>query len=143
MNKQTDTIALIGRIFIAVLFLLSGLGKAAAPAATQAHISAMGLPLPVLAYYGSMAVELIGSVLLIVGFRVRAVAVGMAVFTLLTALFFHRNFADQNQMIHFFKNIAITGGLLQIAASGAGRFVLDRLFSRTDTPSSDAHLAAQ
>jgi putative oxidoreductase len=143
MNKQTDTAALIGRIFIAVLFLLSGLGKLAAPAATQAYISAMGLPAPVLAYYGSMAVELVGSVLLIVGFRVRAVAAGMAVFTLLTAVFFHRNFADQNQMIHFFKNIAITGGLIQIAAFGSGRFVLDRLLGRTDPPSDAARLATQ
>jgi putative oxidoreductase len=142
MTKQTDTIALIGRIFIAVLFLLSGLGKLAAPAATQAYISAMGLPAPVLAYYGSMAVELIGSVLLIVGFRIRAVAVAMAVFTLLTAVFFHRNFADQNQMIHFFENIAITGGLIQVAAFGGGRFVLDRLVGRTEPPS-DTRLAAQ
>ena len=143
MSKQTDTIALIGRIFIAVLFLLSGLGKLAAPAATQAYISAMGLPMPVLAYFGSMAVELIGSVLLIVGFRVRAVAVGMAAFTLLTAVFFHRNFADQNQMIHFFKNIALVGGLLQVAAFGAGRFALDRLLGRPDAPSDAAGLAAQ
>jgi putative oxidoreductase len=142
MNKQTDTIALIGRIFIAVLFLLSGLGKLAAPAATQGYISAMGLPAPVLAYFGSMAVELIGSVLLIVGFRIRAVAVGMAIFTLLTAVFFHRNLADQNQMIHFFKNIAITGGLMQIAAFGSGRFAVDRLFGRTYS-SSDAARAAQ
>src|ERR1700744_2717634 len=69
MNKQADTLALIGRILIAVLFLLSGLGKAAAPAATQGYIAAMGLPAPVLAYFGSMTVELVGSVLLIVGFR--------------------------------------------------------------------------
>ena len=143
MNKQTDILALTGRILIAVLFLLSGLGKAAAPAATQGYIAAMGLPAPVLAYFGSMTVELVGSVLLIVGFRVRAVAVGMAIFTLLTAVVFHRNLADQNQMIHFFKNIAITGGLLQIAAFGAGRFVLDRLFTRTDAPHNAAHLAAE
>jgi putative oxidoreductase len=49
----------------------------------------------------------------------------MAVFTLATAIFFHRNFADQNQMIHFLKNIMITGGLLQVAHFGAGRFSLD------------------
>ena len=143
MTKQTDTAALVGRIFIAVLFLLSGLGKVAAPAATQGYISAMGLPAPVLAYFGSTAVELIGGVLLIVGFRVRAVAVGMAVFTLLTAVFFHRDFADQNQMIHFLKNIAIVGGLLQVAAFGAGRFALDRRFGRTGAPSGTARLAAQ
>ena len=143
MTKQTDTAALVGRIFIAVLFLLSGLGKVAAPAATQGYISAMGLPAPVLAYFGSTAVELIGGVLLIVGFRVRAVAVGMAVFTLLTAVFFHRDFADQNQMIHFLKNIAIVGGLLQVAAFGAGRFALDRRFGRTGAPSGAPRLAAQ
>ena len=143
MTKQTDTAALVGRIFIAVLFLLSGLGKVAAPAATQGYISAMGLPAPVLAYFGSTAVELIGGVLLIVGFRVRAVAVGMAVFTLLTAVFFHRDFADQNQMIHFLKNIAIVGGLLQVAAFGAGRFALDRRFGRTGAPSGTARLAAR
>jgi putative oxidoreductase len=143
MTKQTDTAALIGRIFLATLFLLSGLGKLAAPAATQGYIAAMGLPAPVLAYYGSMAVELIGSVLLIVGFRIRAVAVGMALYTLLTAVFFHRHFADQNQMIHFWKNIAIMGGLLQVAAFGAGRFALDRLFARTDAPSNAARLAAE
>ena len=143
MTKHTDTVALIGRIFIALLFLLSGFGKLAAPAATQAYIAAMGIPAPTLAYLGSTAVELIGSVLLIVGFRVRAVAVGMAVFTLLTAVFFHRDFADQNQMIHFLKNIAIVGGLLQVAAFGAGRFALDRRFGRTGAPSGTARLAAR
>lgn len=142
MNKQTDTTALIGRIFLAVLFFLSGVGKLAAPAATQAYIAAMGLPAPSLAYLGSTAIELIGSVLLIVGFRVRTVAVGMAVYTLLTAVFFHRNLADQNQMIHFFKNIAIMGGLLQVAAFGAGRYALDHLSGRKDAPSDAAHLAA-
>jgi putative oxidoreductase len=89
-----------------------------------------------------VAIELIGGALLIVGLRIRAVAVGMAVFTLLTAVFFHRNFADQNQMIHFLKNIAITGGLLQVAAFGAGRFALDRFFGRTDAPSGADQLAA-
>lgn len=143
MIKHTDTIALIGRILIAVLFILSGLSKVAAPAATQAYIASVGLPEPVLAYFGSMAVEMIGSVLLIVGLRVRAVAVGMAFFTLLTAVFFHRDFADQNQMINFLKNIAIIGGLLQVAAFGAGRFALDRLFSRTEVSTGTGRLASQ
>ena len=143
MTKHTDTIALIGRLLLAVLFVLSGFGKLAAPAATQAYIAAMGLPAPALAYFGATAVELIGGVLLIVGFRVRPVAVGMAVFTLLTAVFFHRDFADQNQMIHFMKNIAVMGGLLQVAAFGAGRFALDYRFGRTHAPSVTTPFAIQ
>jgi putative oxidoreductase len=143
MTKHSDTIALIGRLSLAVLFVLSGFGKLAAPAATQAYIAAMGLPAPMLAYLGATAVELIGGVLLIVGFRTRAVAIGLAGFTLLTAVFFHNNFADQNQMIHFMKNIAIIGGLLQVAAFGAGRFALDHRFGRTAAPTSAGSLAAQ
>jgi putative oxidoreductase len=49
----------------------------------------------------------------------------MAVFSLVAAFFFHRNFADQNQMIHFLKNVMIAGGLLQIAYFGAGAWSLD------------------
>ena len=143
MTKQTDTIALIGRLFLAVLFLLSGLSKLAAPAATQAYIAAMGLPAPTLAYFGATAVELIGGVLLLVGFRTRPVAAGLAVFTLLTAVFFHNNFADQNQMIHFMKNIAIMGGLLQVAAFGAGRFALDRRLARNTVPADAARFVVQ
>jgi putative oxidoreductase len=143
MTKQTDTIALIGRLLLAVLFVLSGFGKLAAPAATQAYIAAMGLPAPALAYFGATAVELIGGVLLIVGFQTRAVAASLAGFTLLTAVFFHNNFADQNQMIHFMKNIAIMGGLLQVAAFGAGRFALDRRLARNTVPADAARFVVQ
>ena len=55
----------------------------------------------------------------------------IAIFTLATALFFHNNFADQNQMIHFLKNVAIVGGLLQVAAFGAGALSLDARRLRT------------
>ena len=139
MKSQTDIAALIGRILIGVLFLLSGIGKVSAPAATQGYIAAMGLPAPLLAYLGATAVEIFGSILLIVGFRSRTTAGGMAVFTLLTAVLFHNNLADQNQLIHFFKNIAIMGGLLQVVAFGGGRFSLDNVFDRSAKRSS-AHL---
>lgn len=125
MYKQNDSLALIGRILIGVLFLSSGLGKLAAPAATQAYIAAVGLPAPVIAYALSLTVEVIGGLLLIAGVRVRLVGAGLALFTLATAVFFHHNFADQNQMIHFFKNFAIIGGLLQVVSFGAGRFSVD------------------
>ena len=142
MTKQNDTVALAGRILLGVLFLMSGLGKLAAPAATQGYIAAVGLPLPFVAYLGSTGIEVIGSVLLIVGLQTRLTASGLAVFTLLTAAFFHNNFADQNQMIHFMKNIAIVGGLLQVAAFGAGAFSLDRRFNRPVAPSAHAVAAA-
>jgi putative oxidoreductase len=122
-----DYAAAFGRLMIAILFLLSGLGKIAAPAMTQAYIASTGLPLPIAGYVIAVVVEVAGGLLLAVGYRTTFVATGMAVFTLATAVFFHNNFADQNQMIHFLKNIAIAGGLLQVAAFGAGSISIDGL----------------
>jgi putative oxidoreductase len=115
----------IGRVAIAAIFLLSGLNKLAAPATTIAYIQSAGLPFPPLAFGVSMAVEVLGGIALILGFRTRITATIMALFTLATALSFHTNFTDQNQFIHFWKNIAMAGGLLQVIAFGAGRYSLD------------------
>jgi putative oxidoreductase len=128
--KQYDSVAVAGRILIGVLFLMSGLSKLAAPAATQGYIASVGLPLPVVAFAVAVAVEVLGSFLLIAGVRTRFVAAGMTVFTLATALTFHKNFADQNQLIHFMKNIAIMGGLLQVVAFGGGKYSVDGLLAR-------------
>lgn len=125
MTRSDSYLAACGRLLMVSLFLISGASKIAAPAATQSYIASVGLPMPVLAYAAAIAVELGGGVLLLLGYRVRLVAAGMAVFTVATALCFHRNFGDQNQMIHFMKNIAIAGGLLQVAAFGGGAFSLD------------------
>jgi putative oxidoreductase len=74
------------------------------------------------------------------GFRVRFASLALAVFCLVTAIIFHHNFADHNQSIHFFKDVMMAGGLLQIAYFGAGAFSLDALFGRMETqvPSLDA-----
>jgi len=125
MFKDSSYPALAGRILIAAPFLLSGVGKIAAPVATQGYIAAMGLPLPAVAYAIAIAAEVGGGLLLLLGYRARLIAAAMAVFTLATALGFHTHFADQNQMIHFMKNLMIMGGLLQVAAFGAGQFSLD------------------
>jgi putative oxidoreductase len=85
----------------------------------------VGLPLAPLGWAIAVAFEIGGGLFLVLGFRARDIAFGLAVFVLATTVFFHRNFADQNQMIHFLKNIMIIGGLLQIAHFGAGRFSLD------------------
>jgi len=114
-----------GRLLIGLPFAMSGLSKLAAVGPTTAMIRAAGLPLPPVALALAVAVELGGGVLLIAGFRARLVAGVLAVFSLATAVAFHSHFADQNQMIHFLKNVMMAGGLLQIVAFGAGALSLD------------------
>jgi putative oxidoreductase len=124
-SVSPDAVAVSGRVLLAILFVMSGIGKVAAPGMTLAYIKAAGLPFAPLALAGAALVELAGGTALILGYRTRVAAAALAVFSVLAAMFFHSNFADQNQMIHFLKNVAITGGLLQVAAFGGGRFSLD------------------
>lgn len=112
---------LAGRILIAAIFLLSGAAKLADPAGTIAYIQSAGLPLPQLGFAVAAAVELIGGALLVIGYRVRLVAAVLALFSIAAAFGFHFHLADQNQFIHFFKNWAMAGGLLQVVAFGTGR----------------------
>lgn len=123
--ETTRYLPFIGRLLIGLPFIMSGLGKLAAYGPTVALITAVGLPIPPLAYVASVIVELGGGLLLVAGYRVRPVAAVMALFALATAAFFHSNFADQNQMIHFLKNVMMAGGLLQIVHFGAGILSLD------------------
>jgi putative oxidoreductase len=88
---------------------------------------------PPLALAISVAVEVGGGLLLIAGFKARTVAAVLALFALLTAVTFHSNFADQNQMIHFLKNVMMAGGLLQIVAFGAGAISIDNRKLNTGT----------
>ena len=124
-NSNQGALPFIGRILLAATFIIAGLGKLAAPAATQGYIAAVGLPLPLLAYIVAVVVEVGGGVLLLVGYRTKPVAAALAAFCVLTAVVFHHALGDQNQLIHFFKNLAMAGGLLQIAAFGPGRIGLD------------------
>jgi putative oxidoreductase len=130
-----------GRLMIGLPFAMSGLGKLAAYGATTAMIGAAGLPFPPLAYAVAVAVELGGGVLVVAGYQARVVAIALAVFSLAAAVSFHNNFADQNQMIHFLKNVMMAGGLLQIAAFGAGALSVDNRRKNGEL-SSSAALAA-
>ena len=116
-----------GRLLIGLPFAMSGFGKLTAAGATRQMIAAAGLPFPLLALAVAIVVELGGGLSLIAGFRTRFVAAALAVFSIAAALSFHTNFADQNQLIHFLKDVMITGGLLQIVAFGAGAFSIDNL----------------
>jgi len=126
-----DTLALIGRILIAVLFVPAGYGKLMGFAGTVGYISSAGLPLPQVGAAIAVAVELGVGLMLLAGFKTRIAAIVLAVFTVAAGLFFH-NFwamaADKvyvNQLM-FMKNLAIAGGLLAFAALGAGRFSVDK-----------------
>ncbi|WP_426342686.1 DoxX family protein [Pseudoduganella sp. S-14] len=127
MNQQFNTaiLPLAGRIMMAAIFVLSGTGKIANPGATLGYIHAMGLPFPELALAGAIGIEVIGGLLLVAGLHTRPVALALAGFSVVTGLVFHSAIADQNQMIHLMKNLAMAGGLLQIAAFGAGSLSLD------------------
>ena len=127
---STRYLAFVGRLLIGLPFAMSGLGKLAAYGKTTAMIAAAGLPVPPLAYAVAVAVELGGGLLLVAGYQTRLVAIALGLFSLAAAVSFHNNFADQNQMIHFLKDVMITGGLLQIAAFGAGAFSLDNRLSK-------------
>src|ERR1700745_3329968 len=128
--NATRYLPFAGRLLIGLPFVMSGLSKLAAYGPTTEMISAVGLPVPPLAFAVAVAVELGGGLLLIAGFRVSLIAIALALFSLATAISFHTNFADQNQMIHFLKNIMIAGGLLQIAAFGAGAMSVDNRLSK-------------
>jgi putative oxidoreductase len=124
-NNAGGAVSLIGRILLAAIFVVSGLGKLAAAGATQGYIASVGLPAPMLVYLVAVVVELGGGVLLLIGYRTRPAALALAVFSVVAAALFHHALGDQNQFIHFLKNLAIAGGLLQVVAFGPGLLSVD------------------
>ncbi|MFJ5446666.1 DoxX family protein [Methylobacillus methanolivorans] len=123
--NTTNFTTLIGRALLAAIFIISGFGKLADPTGTIAFISSTGAPLPELGYAIALLVELGLATALLIGYRARLVALLIALFTLVTAFMFHFDLNNQMQTIMFLKNLAITGGLLQIAAHGAGGLSVD------------------
>ena len=124
-------VALVGRILIAPLFLASAYGKILNPEGTIHYITTHGMPVPSLAYAVALLVEAVLAVMLILGYKVRLTAGIMALYAVVTALFFHFQLGDHNQFLHFFKNLVIAGGLLQIVAFGGGNYSLDHRFKKT------------
>jgi putative oxidoreductase len=130
MNALNRYGPLAGRILIALIFLMAGLGKVTGFAGTVSYIASKGLPLPQLAAVGAIVVELGGGIMLVLGWKTRLAAAAIFFFTGMTALFFHNFWGvapdqAQNQMIHFMKNISMMGGLLYVVVHGAGALSLD------------------
>ncbi len=113
----------LGRTLLGGIFLLSGLTKIGAYEATQGYMEAMGVPGALLP--AVIAFEILAPIALIVGFYARSAAFLLASFSILTALIFHFNFADQMQTILFLKNMSIAGGLLFLTSAGPGAISLD------------------
>ena len=114
----------IGRVMLAHIFLLAGINKISGYAGTQGYMDSMGVPGSLLPLV--ILVEIAGGLALIVGWKTRWAALGLAGFTIIAAFLFHFNLADRMQSILFMKNISISGGLLLLAAYGAGAFSLDK-----------------
>ena len=129
-NTIQNPLNFAARLLMVALFLPAGIGKLTGFAGTVGYISSVGLPLPTIAAAVAAIVEIVGSLALLAGFGTRIAALVLAAFTLVASFFFHNYWgvpADQAfmQQLLFFKNIAVVGGLLAIAANGAGAWSLD------------------
>jgi putative oxidoreductase len=130
MNKQYDGVALAGRLFLSILFLIAGFGKLTGFSGAVGYIASKGLPMPQVLAALAVLAELGGGLALLFGFKTRLVAWLLVLFLIIITPIFH-NFwavaADQvmNQQNNFFKNLSILGGMLTVAAFGPGRFSID------------------
>lgn len=125
-----NPLSLVGRLLLAALFLPAGIAKIGGYAGTVGYIASKGLPLPEVGAAIAIVVEVGGGLALIAGLGTRFAALGLALFTLAASVVFHNYWAlpaDQQmvQQLMFFKNIAVVGGLLTLAAWGAGAWSLD------------------
>ncbi|MEP7181393.1 MAG: DoxX family protein [Betaproteobacteria bacterium] len=132
MNQTRDVAALAGRVLLALMFVFAGYGKIGGFEDTAAYIASKHLPLPPVATAIAIVVELVGGLMVVVGWKARWAALAVAVFTVFATILFH-NFwamtdaatADVNRLM-FLKNVAVIGGLLILGAFGPGRYSLDR-----------------
>ena len=131
MNATKDGAALAGRILLATLFTMSGIGKIGGFAGTAAYMAGKGLPAAEVLLVATIVIELGGGVAIVAGWKTGWAAIALFVFTGIATVVFH-NFwaapADQAQVeqIQFLKNLAIMGGLLVLFGMGPGRYAVDR-----------------
>lgn len=131
-KASSDVAALLARVLLVALFLVSGLDKITGFADTVSYIAAHRLPFATLGALIAVAVELGGGLLALVGWKARWAALILAIYTVVAGFLFHAYWADADpaarmgDFINFWKNISIAGGLLMMFAFGPGRFSVDR-----------------
>ncbi len=131
MNHGSAILALLGRVLLASIFVYSGFGKIIGFQGTVGYISSAGLPMPQILAVGSIIVEFIGGLALLIGFRARWAALVFVVFLIVITPIFHNFWSApaaeaMDQQINFIKNIAIVGGMLMVMAFGPGRYSVDK-----------------
>lgn len=126
MNSSEQYLTLAGRFLMGFIFVASGIHKIVAPETTRQYMESYGLDMATTwLYLGAILVEVGGGLCLLLGFHTRRAALLLILFMVPTTSIFHTNFEDQNQMIHFLKNLAMTGGLFYVVAYGPGKISLD------------------
>lgn len=130
IKSLQNPLSFAGRLLFALLFLPAGISKLTGFAGTVGYISSVGLPAPTLAAAFALSLEIIGGLALMLGAGTRVAALALALFTLVASFFFHNFWAVPEaqqfvQQLMFFKNIAVVGGLLSVAAWGAGAWSVD------------------
>jgi len=132
MNPNTqNTVALAGRILVALLFVISGYGKIGGFDGISGYIASKGLPMPQVLAALTIALELGGGILLIAGYKVRWVAAAFFLWLIPTTFIFHQFWGIdaaqvQNQMNNFLKNVSIMGAMLMLVAFGPGAYSVDK-----------------
>ncbi len=132
----THAAALVGRVLLASLFVISGFGKITGFSGTAAFMASKGMPMPEVLLVGAIAVELGAGLLLALGWQARWAALAIFLFTIPATLIFHNPAgldaqAAQAQMTHLLKNLSIMGGMLMVVAYGPGAWSLEGRGART------------
>src|SRR5690606_20367118 len=109
MSSFQTYLPTVGRVLLALIFILAGFGKIPAIEGNVGYMEMFGVPGFLI--WPTIVVEIVAGIMLVVGFKTRWAAAALAAFTLIAGLIFHTNFADQMEMTAFLKNLAITGGL--------------------------------
>jgi putative oxidoreductase len=123
-NAKTYLVPL-GRLLMSSLFIWAGFGKLMNPGGTAQYFASYHLPAPDVLVWIVIIIELIGGLMILVGFQTRWVALVLAIFCLITAFGIHLPTADMPNMIHFYKNLVMAGGFLYVFAYGAGALSVD------------------
>ena len=124
---MANVLDLLGRILISTLFLLNGVFKISNYDGTVGWIESFGMP--GILIIPAIILEVIGPILIIVGYKAKLAAGFLSLFCILTAIIFHNDFSDQMQLTSFLKNIALAGGFLFIVVNGTKDLSIEKKFS--------------